>query len=133
MLSLLWIGSIVGTVIIASNKRLNMAGYVLFAVILGPVALIAALLEAPVKKDTADFSGPFTIEDAKRQMAHIRHMIDTLTEQTDKIESKLKQLTGAPINSIEKKETLPPADNESKIKVELVRPVIHHEEELAAM
>jgi len=120
MFSLLWVGSIIATVVIADKKGFNIAGYFFLSLFFGPIAVIIVLLASSRSGVVLKDGGVFTLQDAQKHLLEIKRSIKYLKEKSDLLEAKIGKITGeepepvsagdtpAPIKkAVEKKEAVP--------------------------
>ena len=97
MFGLIWISSIVGTIIVADQKNRSTVGFFFLSLVLGPIAFIVALLVSAHPKNSSvtpykvvpSQSQDITPENAGRQLQEIRHTLQLLQERIDQIERTL--------------------------------------------
>ncbi len=105
MIGLVWIISIVGTVIVADQKNRSTVGFFFLSLLLGPVAFIIILLAASHPKNapvTPYKVVPFqniTPENAGRQLQEIKHTLRLLQERVNLIEGALNGKTQSALPS----------------------------------
>jgi len=108
MFSLLWVGSIIATLVIADKKRFNVAGYLFLSLILGPIAVIIVLLSRPRAGVALKSGGVFTLQDAKQHLLEMKRSLKYLKEKSDLLEARLSQLSGEkPVSASESAKPVP--------------------------
>ena len=104
MMGLIWVLSIVGTVIVADQKNRSTVGFFFLSLVLGPIAFVIALLVSAHPKNTpvtpykVSTSDSVTPQNASRQLQEIKHTLRLLQERVDLIERTLDG-KAAPVTS----------------------------------
>ena len=94
MFFLAWVISIVGTVVIAERKNLNVALHCILSIILGPIALLIVSVSTPRPKKEAVSSSPsgtMTPQEAQQQLQGVKTSIQVLMQRVERIEAALGQ------------------------------------------
>lgn len=94
MITLIWVGSIIGTMIIADQKKLNMVGYIFLSLFLGPIAVLIVLLVSPKNNKALGNNRVFTLQEAKQQLAQVKRIVLFQQQKVDELETKINQLVG---------------------------------------
>lgn len=101
LFSLIWLGSIIATIFIADNKRLNVVGYAFLSLLLGPLGLLIALITPSRQQDknSVDLSTPAvnSIESARREINIIKNTLTLLSARLNRLEESLNQISGKEI------------------------------------
>lgn len=88
-----WIICFIAAIVIADKKRLNIAGYVIFAIFLAPLALLAALLSPSRRREVSLDKDP-PREDISLQLSEIKNYQNLLQQRIDQLEKAVGQVTG---------------------------------------
>lgn len=97
MFGLIWLVSIVGTIIVADQKNRSTIGFFFLSLVLGPVAFIVVMLIPAQPKNSLvtpykivpSQNQAITPENAGRQLQEIRHTLQLLQGRIDQIEQTL--------------------------------------------
>jgi len=89
MYLLVWIGSIIATAIIASNKGLSLAGFIILAIFLGPLALIIALAMNSNEQKKVSSEKEFSLDAAKAELVSMKAAFSSLQLRLKNLEKKL--------------------------------------------
>jgi len=89
MYLLVWIGSIIATAIIASNKGLSAVGFILLAIFLGPLALIIALAMNSNEQRKIASEKEFSLDTAKAELVSLKASFSSLQQRLKRLEKKL--------------------------------------------
>lgn len=123
MMVLLWIGSIIITSVIAEKKKLNVGGYIVFSIFLGPIAVLFVLLASSRRAEPIENEEVFTLEDAKQNLFDIKKSIESLMKKADSLEKEIRKLSGEESKNASKskkslasKKIIKPAVNIRKIE-----------------
>ena len=90
-MGIIWIVSIIATVVLAFNKKLNIFLYSLLSICLGPLAFIIALCERPGKtssKTSAPLEAPGSIEN---ELNSIKNSLNYLQQRVNKFECLIRE------------------------------------------
>lgn len=99
MLIILWIVSIIATVVIAQQKKLGAVGYFFFALFTGPLALIVAVIVSPHNGDKghnvqdAHVKKEFTIQDAQNELEGFNMTVAALQQKIADLQSMVDKLS----------------------------------------
>lgn len=96
MFILAWLISIVGAVVIADRKNLNIPLFFFLSIFLGPVALFIAAVSSPRSRSGGMASGPLSAHEARTQLEGIKTTLRLLQDRVDRLEASLTTGTGAP-------------------------------------
>jgi len=88
-----WMASIVGTVVIAGQKRLSLVGYFFIALFLGPFAIIIVLLSRS-NVPSQENQETFTLQSAKQHLFDLKRNLKYLTEKYELLEAQISKLSG---------------------------------------
>lgn len=87
---LVWIISIVGTLVIADRKNLNIILFFFLSLFLGPIALFIAAVSSARSRAGGMSSQPMSNQEARNQLEGIKTTIRLLQDRIDRIEASLK-------------------------------------------
>ena len=92
MIIVAWIVSIIGTIVIADRKNLNVLLHFILSLFLGPLALlIVSVASARSKGDSSSSSGQMTSQEARQQLQGIKTSLNILIKRVERIEESLNQ------------------------------------------
>lgn len=94
--SLIWVGSVIATCIIASRKNLNLATYCFMSLILGPVAVFIAFLESPRAPYAQQQEIPNHASNLRSELEEIKNAFLSLQKRIARLESLLSQPSEQP-------------------------------------
>lgn len=89
MIGIIWIVSIIATLIIVNQKNLSGGLYLFLSILAGPLAVIIALAESPREIKKVD-----ELPDTKEQLRELRSSFFTLQRKVDRLETLINKLTG---------------------------------------
>ncbi|MFH1360215.1 MAG: hypothetical protein ABIJ41_04160 [Candidatus Omnitrophota bacterium] len=92
MFALIWIGSIVATAIVASEKNLSVAGFLFLSFFLGPVALLVVLLIPKQPLESKSSLNIGSLHEARSQLNIIQQSLTSLQEKVKRLEERINQL-----------------------------------------
>lgn len=94
MFLLIWIASIIATIIIAKQKELSLVAYGVAAFFLGPIGLLIALA-MPTGSTSKDSSGKVeTLQEAQRQLDSIKTSLFSLQNQVNSLAKRINEFLG---------------------------------------
>ncbi|MBU2043850.1 MAG: DUF2339 domain-containing protein [Candidatus Omnitrophica bacterium] len=113
-MGIIWISSIVATIILASNKKLNVALYVILSILLGPLALIIAIIDQSGKPSSkagkpSEFSG-----NVAKELNDIKNSLNCLQQRVDKFEGLVREKM--PLEILSTPEPAPEENEQLKAK-----------------
>jgi len=87
----MWVLSIVGSIVIADRKNLNVLFFFFLSIFLGPIALIIAAASTAKPKSTSNHipTEPLTAHQAREQLKGIKTTLHLLNQRIERIESVL--------------------------------------------
>lgn len=91
MFIIAWVLSIIGTIVIADRKNLNIPLYFFLSLLFGPLALLIAAVSSPRggASTQANSSQKMSVEDAKQQLEGIKTSLRLIQQRVERIESAL--------------------------------------------
>src|SRR3989338_7061852 len=99
-MSYVWIASIIGTLIIADQKKLSMVGYFFLSLFTGPLAvIIVLLLPSKTGNNAINLPAAATLEGAQRQLGELKSHLFVLQQKINNLENLLNSFSGQKIIS----------------------------------
>ena len=86
---IVWVVSIIATVVIAEHKKLNVGAYFILSILLGPLAVIIAAVVTPPSMQGID-----NLQDARRQLRDLKDSVCALQEKINHVEISINELGG---------------------------------------
>lgn len=80
-MAIIWIVSIIATLIIADQKKLNVGGYFLLSLLTGPLAVLIILLVSPQKMKVDDS------QDIRQQLRDLNNSFFVLQRKVNSLET----------------------------------------------